>query len=138
MIPDNDWQNWLKTTNDSAESWFGWWSNELEYFEHSSKGARIVTMIRKTRFLMVAIGIYLQLAYKAYFENRDLVIQDTQKDKIATFALAGGILVVFALMVWCGYIASRITKKMTMKQRKLRKIKFILTCFSRLFWHFKN
>jgi callose synthase len=122
----NDWQNWLKTTNDSAESWFGWWSNELEYLEHSSKGARWITMIRKTRFLMLAIGMYLQLVYNVYFKSRDKVI--TNDDTIITYILAGTIIVVFLLMVCCGYAASRVTKKMTMKQRKLRKMKFFITC----------
>nr|CCA22421.1 unnamed protein product [Albugo laibachii Nc14] len=122
----NDWQNWLKTTNDSAESWFGWWSNELEYLEHSTGGARWWMLIRKSRFLCLSVGLYLQLAYKAYFEERDRVI--TKKDTMTTYVLAAGIILIMGLMVCCGYIASRVTKKMSMKQRKLRKMKFIITC----------
>ncbi|GLD97010.1 hypothetical protein PINS_up005693 [Pythium insidiosum] len=130
----NDWQNWLKTTNDSAESWFGWWSNELEYLEHSTTGARIITLIRKTRFLAIAIGMYLQVAYKVYFENRDKAI-DATKDKITTFILAGAIVVVLLLMLCCGYFASRVTKKMSLKQkqRKLRKMKFTIACICMCF-----
>ncbi|GAB9473980.1 Callose synthase, partial [Globisporangium polare] len=123
----NDWQNWLRTTNDSAESWFGWWSNELEYLEHSTPGARFITIIRKSRFLAVAIGMYLQLAYKAYFEGRNLII--TSNDKIKTYILSGAIVAFFLFMFCCGYIASRVTKKMSMKQRKLRKMKFVISCF---------
>jgi callose synthase len=126
----NDWQNWLRTTNDSAESWFGWWSNELEYLEHSTPGARFVTIIRKSRFLAVAVGMYLQLAYKAYFEGRSLVI--TSKDDMKTYVLSGAIVAFFLLMLCCGYIASRVTKKMSMKQRKLRKMKFVIACFCML------
>ncbi|TMW64728.1 hypothetical protein Poli38472_011608 [Pythium oligandrum] len=122
----NDWQNWLRTTNDSAESWFGWWSNELAYIEHSSWGSRMVSLIRKSRFLAVAIGMYLQLVYNVYFERRDEAIKSD--DKMLTFIFAGAIVVLMLLLVCCGYIASRVTKKMTMKQRKLRKMKFIISC----------
>ncbi|TYZ60536.1 hypothetical protein PybrP1_003069 [[Pythium] brassicae (nom. inval.)] len=126
----NDWQNWLRTTNDSAESWFGWWSTELEYLEHTTTGARFVTMVRKSRFLAVAVGMYLQLAYKAYFEKRGLVI--TSADNVKTYILSGAIIGFFLLMFCCGYIASRVTKKMSMKQRKLRKMKFVIVCFCML------
>lgn len=122
----NDWQNWLKTTNDSSESWFGWWSNELEYLEHSTRGARFMMLVRKTRFLFLAVGLYLQLAYKVYFGSRDQVI--TSADAMTTYVLAGGIFVILGLLFWCGYTASRVTKKMSMKQRKLRKMKFLITC----------
>ncbi|RLN21239.1 hypothetical protein BBJ28_00013674, partial [Nothophytophthora sp. Chile5] len=122
----NDWQNWLKTTNDSADSWFGWWSNELEYLEHTTSGGRFNTAVRKTRFLAIAIGMYLNMMYNAYFETPGDVI--TSDDAMLTYVLSGGIIVVLLLLVCCGYIASRVTKKMSMKQRKLRKIKFVLSC----------
>jgi callose synthase len=70
--------------------------------------------------------MYLQLVYNVYFKSRDKVI--TNDDTIITYILAGTIIVVFLLMVCCGYAASRVTKKMTMKQRKLRKMKFFITC----------
>jgi callose synthase len=122
----NDWQNWLRTNNDSAESWFGWWSNEQEYLEHSTRGAIFVTMLRKSRFLVLAIMIYLQLAYNVYFAKREETIK--KEDDVTTYVLAGAIIVFFVLMVVCGYIGSRVLKKMSMKQRKLRKMKFVLTC----------
>ncbi|CAH0477295.1 unnamed protein product [Peronospora belbahrii] len=104
LIEDyTDWQNWLKTTNDSAASWSGWWLNEQEYLEHSTRGARIVSMIRKTRFFFIAYGMYLQLVYKSYYEDRDLVIEK-------------------------GSMISRVKKKLTFKQKKLRKMKFVLSC----------
>ncbi|DAZ95935.1 TPA: hypothetical protein N0F65_009097 [Lagenidium giganteum] len=121
-----DWQNWLQTTNDSADSWFGWWSNELEHLEHATWGARMIMIVRKTRFLCLAVGIYLQLVYKTYFEGRRRVI--TPDDKVVTFILAGSIVVMFMLMICIGYAGSRVTKKMTMKQRKLRRMKFWITC----------
>jgi callose synthase len=124
----NDWQNWLKTTNDSADSWFGWWSNELAYLEHSTWSSRMVTLMRKTRFLFVAVGLYLQLAHKVYFKSRDKIIDPT-KDTMTTYVLSGAIVVVMAFMFCCGYAASRVTKKLSMKQRKLRKMKFIIGCF---------
>ncbi|RAW38022.1 Callose synthase 2 [Phytophthora cactorum] len=122
----NDWQNWLKTTNDSADSWFGWWSNEQEYLEHTTRGARFVAGIRKLRFLLVAIGMYLNMMYNAYFERPNRVI--TSDDDMLTYALSGLVVVIFVLLICCGYIASRVTKKMSMKQRKLRKMKFLLSC----------
>ncbi|RLN54351.1 hypothetical protein BBJ29_002072 [Phytophthora kernoviae] len=122
----NDWQNWLKTTNDSADSWFGWWSNEQEYLEHTTRGGRFVTAVRKTRFLMIAVLMYLNMMYNAYFERPGRTI--TSDDKMLTYALSGLVVVIFFLLVCCGYIASRVTKKMSMKQRKLRKIKFLLSC----------
>ncbi|KAI9908536.1 hypothetical protein PsorP6_004256 [Peronosclerospora sorghi] len=127
----NDWQNWLKTTNDSADSWFGWWSNEQEYLEHTTRGARFITGVRKLRFLLVAIGMYLNMMYNAYFEQPNRII--TSKDSLLTYALSGLVIVMFALLICCGYIASRVTKKMSMKQRKLRKIKFVLSCCCFLF-----
>ncbi|KAI9906551.1 hypothetical protein PsorP6_004257 [Peronosclerospora sorghi] len=126
LIDDfNDWQNWLKTTNDTAASWSGWWSNELEYLEHSSRGSRIVSMIRKMRFFFIAYGMYLQLMYKTYYEDRDLKID---KGSMISYALAGLMFVIVLLLLCCGYIASRVKKKLTFKQKKLRKMKFVLSC----------
>ncbi|RLN32754.1 hypothetical protein BBJ28_00021766 [Nothophytophthora sp. Chile5] len=126
LIDDyNDWQNWLKTTNDSAASWSGWWSNEVEYLEHSTVGARVVSMIRKTRFFFVAYGMYLQLAYKTYYEDRDLEIESGD---MMSYALSGLMFILVLLMLCLGYIASRVKKKMTFKQKKLRKMKFVLSC----------
>ncbi|KAJ0407828.1 hypothetical protein P43SY_008289 [Pythium insidiosum] len=70
-----------------------------------------------------------EVAYKVYFENRDKIIDKT-KDMITTFILAGAIVVVLVLMFCCGYVASRVTKKMSLKQkqRKLRKMKFSIAC----------
>jgi len=122
----NDWQNWLKTTNDSADSWFGWWSNELEYLEHTTRGGRFIAGVRKVRFLLIAVGMYLNMMYDAYFETPGRVI--TSDDDMLTYALSGLVVVIFLLLICCGYIASRVTKKMSMKQRKLRKMKFLLSC----------
>ncbi|CAI5724003.1 unnamed protein product [Peronospora destructor] len=122
----NDWQNWLKTNNDSADSWFGWWSNEQEYLEHTSRGARFITGVRKLRFLLLAVGMYLNMMYDAYFEQPNRII--TSEDGMLTYALSALVIVIFALLICCGYVASRVTKKMSMKQRKLRKIKFVLSC----------
>ncbi|KAE8910704.1 Callose synthase 1 [Phytophthora fragariae] len=126
LIEDySDWQNWLKTTNDSAASWSGWWSNEMEYLEHSTRGSRIVSMIRKMRFFFVAYGMYLQLAYKTYYEDQDLEIE---KGSMISYALSGLMFILVLLLLCCGYIASRVKKKMTFKQKKLRKMKFVLSC----------
>ncbi|GMF10475.1 unnamed protein product [Phytophthora lilii] len=126
----NDWQNWLKTTNDSADSWFGWWSNELEYLEHTTRGGRFITGVRKLRFLLIAIGMYLNMMYDAYFKTPGRII--TSGDDMLTYALSGLVIVIFLLLICCGYIASRVTKKMSMKQRKLRKMKFLLSCLCML------
>ncbi|TYZ60530.1 hypothetical protein PybrP1_003063, partial [[Pythium] brassicae (nom. inval.)] len=126
LIDDyNDWQNWLKTTNDSSASWSGWFSNEVEYLEHSTGGSRFMSMIRKTRFLAVAYGMYLQLAYKTYYGNKNKKIE---KGDIMAMALAGAMVVLVVLLICLGYMASRIKKKMTFKQKKLRKMKFMLSC----------
>ncbi|GAB9475754.1 hypothetical protein Gpo141_00012834, partial [Globisporangium polare] len=126
LIDDyNDWQNWLKTTNDSAASWSGWFSNEVEYLEHSTWSSRMMSLIRKTRFLLVAYGMYLQMAYKAYYKSRNLVIK---KGDMMSYALSALMIVLVVLTVCLGYMASRIKKKMTFKQKKLRRMKFVLSC----------
>ena len=117
----NDWQNWLRTMNDSSESWHGWWATEMEHLEHSSRGALLVTMIRKSRFLFLAIGIYLHMVYKVYYERRNKVIDS---DSVVPYILAGILFVAIFFLLCCGYMTSRMVKKLAMKQRKLRKRKF--------------
>jgi callose synthase len=126
LIEDyNDWQNWLQTTNDTAQSWFGWWSNELEYLDHSTGGARFVSMIRKTRFLLVAYGLYLHTMYEAYYADNDKTIESGD---MMSYALSAAMIVIILLALCIGYISSRIKKKMTFKQKKLRKMKFYISC----------
>ncbi|RHY34730.1 hypothetical protein DYB32_000706 [Aphanomyces invadans] len=129
----NDWQNWLQTKNDSSESWFGWWSNELEYLEHSSVSARVVQFLRKCRFLFVAVGIYLQLMYRLFYKDQNKVIVfDFQRNFIESlkpFIIVGALVVVMLLLICCGYCASRFSKRSQMKQKKLRKIKFNVSFF---------
>ncbi|RQM24116.1 hypothetical protein B5M09_002002 [Aphanomyces astaci] len=128
----NDWQNWLTTKNDSSESWFGWWSNELEYLEHSSVSARAVQFLRKCRFLCVAIGIYLQLMYRLFYKDQNkLIVFDLSSktpgvflESLKPFIIVAALLVLMLLLVCCGYCASRFSKRSQMKQKKLRKIKF--------------
>ncbi|GLD96826.1 hypothetical protein PINS_up005509 [Pythium insidiosum] len=128
LIEDyNDWQTWLQTSNDSAQSWLGWWTSELEYLEHSSWFSRMVSLVRKTRFFFLAYGIYLQLAYNAYYKRLNLVIE---RNDPMSFILAGAMFGLVLLMLCVGYIASRIKKKMTFKQKRLRKMKFGLSCFA--------
>ncbi|OQR84190.1 callose synthase [Achlya hypogyna] len=129
----NDWQNWLQTKNDSSESWFGWWTTELEYLEHSTPSARFVQMIRKTRFLLVAIGLYLQMMYRIFYKDKNKVVSTNKADGTLVyyqpFIIVGALFVLMLLLVCCGYCASRFTKKSQMKQKKLRKIKFNLSFF---------
>ena len=122
----NDWQNWLKTMNDTSESWFGWWTTELEYLEHSSTSAKVVTFIRKCRFLFLAVGIYLNMAYRLWYERRNLEIQ---RDDIVPYVLLGILLVFILIFICCGYMTSRWVKKMANQQRKLRKVKFHVSFF---------
>ncbi|CAK4077922.1 unnamed protein product [Aphanomyces euteiches] len=117
-----DWQHWLKTKNDSAESWYGWWMNELEFMEHSTGFSRFVTFVRKTRFLLLAFGIYLQLMYRLFYKDVHKTVAGGSKLK--PLILAGAIFAVILLMACVSYVASRVTKKMTLKQRQLRKLKF--------------
>jgi callose synthase len=125
IVDYNDWQTWLMTANDSAQSWLGWWSNELEYLEHSSGFSCFVSLVRKTRFFLLAYGIYLQLAYKTYYVANDRVVT---KGDMTSYILSGAMFVLVLLMLCVGYMASRIKKKMTFKQKRLRKIKFVLSC----------
>ncbi|KDO19933.1 hypothetical protein SPRG_21467 [Saprolegnia parasitica CBS 223.65] len=120
-----DWQNWLQTKNDSTESWFGWWSAELEYLEHSTAFSRFVMFVRKTRFLLVAFGLYLQLMYRLFYKDQHTTV--AQGNPMLPYILAGASVVFLILFACVAYVASRVTKKMTMKQRKLRKIKFNLS-----------
>ncbi|EQC32617.1 hypothetical protein SDRG_09930 [Saprolegnia diclina VS20] len=124
----NDWQNWLQTKNDSSESWFGWWTTELEYLEHSTASARFVQMIRKTRFLLIAIGLYLQMMYRIFYKSQNKVVSTNKNDGVLEYykpyIIVGALFVLMILLVCCGYCASRFTKKSQMKQKKLRKIKF--------------
>ncbi|CAK4676036.1 hypothetical protein LEN26_003727 [Aphanomyces euteiches] len=120
-----DWQNWLKTKNDSTESWYGWWQNELDFMEHSSFFARFVTAFRKTRFLLVAIGIYLQMMYRLFYKNLNKTVAEDNPMK--PYILAGAILVVLMILGCCAWIAGRVAKKMSSKQRHLRKLKFNLS-----------
>ncbi|OQS06289.1 callose synthase [Thraustotheca clavata] len=128
----NDWQHWLQTKNDSSESWLGWWTNELEYLEHSTPYSRFVQSVRKTRFFFVAVGLYLQLMYNLFYKNNNKVVAtDIKKDGFLAvyqpYMILGALLVVVLLLVCCGYISNRITKKMTLKQKRLRKLKFNLS-----------
>ncbi|KAJ0402960.1 hypothetical protein P43SY_009217 [Pythium insidiosum] len=79
-----------------------------------------------TRFFFLAYGIYLQLAYNAYFKRLNLAIN---KDDPMTFILSGAMFALVLLMLCLGYMGSRIKKKMTFKQKRLRKMKFALSCF---------
>ncbi|CAK4075329.1 unnamed protein product [Aphanomyces euteiches] len=145
----NDWQNWLQTKNDSSESWFGWWSNELEYLEHSSTSAKLVQFLRKCRFLLVAIGIYLQLMYRLFYKNQNkLIVNDMKNQLMETlkpYIIVGALFVLMILLVCCGYCASRFSKRSQMKQKKLRKIKFniffcvlVILVFSFLYLSFRD
>ncbi|TMW64727.1 hypothetical protein Poli38472_011607 [Pythium oligandrum] len=126
LIEDyNDWQNWLKTSNDSAQSWLGWWSSELEYLEHSTWFSRMISLIRKTRFFLLAYGVYLQLAYNVYYKANSKEVEND----MYSMALTAAMFVFVLLMLCLGYCASRVKKKMTFKQKKLRKMKFLLSCF---------
>ncbi|OQS00421.1 callose synthase [Thraustotheca clavata] len=151
LIEDyNDWQNWLETKNDSSDSWFGWWMSELEYLEHSTGFARFVQFIRKSRFLLVAIGIYLQLMYRLFYKDlKKQVVQkfDSKKwwEYYEPHMILAGLFIILILLTWIGYCASRYTKKSQMKQKKLRKLKFNMSaaCFvillgSLLYISFKN
>ncbi|KAF0701109.1 Aste57867_8406 [Aphanomyces stellatus] len=126
----NDWQNWLQTKNDSSESWFGWWSTELEYLEYSSTGAKLVQFLRKSRFLLVAVGLYLQLMYRLFYKANNTVIISDWKDRtklldtLKPIIILGSLFVLMILLICCGYCASRFSKRSQMKQKKLRKIKF--------------
>ncbi|KAF0698946.1 Aste57867_10468 [Aphanomyces stellatus] len=122
MTDFGDWQNWLKTKNDSAESWYGWWSAELDFMQYSTPFARFVTAIRKTRFLLIAIGMYLQLMYRLFYKDVHKTV--AQGDPMKPYILAGAILVILLIMGCCAWIGSRVVKKMASKQRKLRKLKF--------------
>ncbi|OQR89935.1 callose synthase [Achlya hypogyna] len=128
IVGYRDWQNWLQTKNDSAESWFGWWTNELEYLEHSTPFSRLVTFVRKTRFLLVAFGLYLQLMYRLVYADRHKTV--AAGDPMLPYLLAGGSVAFLLVFACVAYVASRVTKKMTMKQRKLRKIKFNLSAIA--------
>ncbi|OQS05274.1 callose synthase [Thraustotheca clavata] len=119
-----DWQNWLQTKNDSAESWYGWWTAELDFLQYSTGFSRFVTFVRKTRFLLVAFGIYLQLMYRLVYKDRHTTV--ATGNPILPYILCGAIFVFLILFACIAYIASRVTKKMTLKQRKLRKLKFNL------------
>ncbi|OQR96424.1 callose synthase, partial [Achlya hypogyna] len=128
----NDWQHWLQTKNDSSESWVGWWTNELEYLEHSTPFSRFVQSVRKTRFFFVAFGLYLQLMYNLFYKNRNKVVpaNATVAGSLAyyqPFMIVGALFVLVLVLVCCGYLSNRVTKKMTLKQKRLRKLKFRLS-----------
>ncbi|KDO19032.1 hypothetical protein SPRG_15218 [Saprolegnia parasitica CBS 223.65] len=130
LIDDyNDWQNWLETKNDSSDSWFGWWTAELEYLEHSSGLARFVQFARKARFFFVAVGLYLQLMYRLFYTDvKKQVVQKLSSTNALEFftphMILGGFVIVLLLFALVGYCASRYAKKSQMKQKKLRKMKF--------------
>ncbi|RHY41068.1 hypothetical protein DYB38_002570 [Aphanomyces astaci] len=127
MADFSDWQHWLKTKNDSADSWYGWWMSELEFMEHSTGFSRFVTWVRKTRFLAVAFGIYLQLMHRLFYKDLHKAVADDGAASVKPIILAGAIFAVLLLLGCCGYIASRVTKKLILKQRQLRKLKFNLS-----------
>ena len=120
----NDWQNWLRTMNDSSESWYGWWSIEVEYLEHSSAGARFITFLRKSRFLALAVGIYLNMVYRVYYKRQN---REIEQDDLEPFIFVGLLFVLIFMFLCCGYGASRWSKKNAMNQRKLRRRKFHLS-----------
>ncbi|KAH9129922.1 hypothetical protein AeMF1_000085 [Aphanomyces euteiches] len=120
----NDWQHWLATKNDSAESWLGWWTNELEYIEHSTGFSRVVQLLRKTRFLLVAIGIYLQMMFRLVYTEKNKSV--TSNSSLEPYITIGAFFVLLLLLGSCGYISNRVTKKMALKQKPLRKLKFYL------------
>ncbi|ETW06696.1 hypothetical protein H310_02877 [Aphanomyces invadans] len=121
----SDWQQWHTTKNDSSESWLGWWVNELEFLEHSTPRSRFVQFVRKTRFLLVAVGVYLQMMFRlAYTEQNKTVADDFA---LKPYIILGALVVLLMLLACVGYSSGRIAKKMTFKQKRLRKLKFHLT-----------
>ncbi|KAF0701108.1 Aste57867_8405 [Aphanomyces stellatus] len=123
----SDWQHWLKTKNDSSESWLGWWSNELEYLEHSTPFSRFVQFLRKSRFLFVAIGMYLQMMFRLIYTAQNKIVTDDSPLK--PFIIAGALFVLLGFLGCCSYASNRIKKKMTLKQKRLRKLKFHISFF---------
>ncbi|KAJ0394821.1 hypothetical protein ATCC90586_005346 [Pythium insidiosum] len=90
------------------------------------KQENLVQILNDTPFFFLAYGIYLQLAYNAYFKRLNLAIN---KEDPMTFILSGAMFALVLLMLCLGYMGSRIKKKMTFKQKRLRKMKFALSCF---------
>ncbi|KAF0714663.1 Aste57867_3763 [Aphanomyces stellatus] len=129
-----DWQNWLKTKNDSAESWYGWWSAELDYMQHSSRFARFVTFVRKTRFLLIAFGIYLNLMHRLFYKNLNKTVTADLPEK--PIILGSAIFVVLMLLVCATFMANRVVKTMMLQQQKLRMLKFVgsLALFVGMIW----
>ncbi|OQR93406.1 callose synthase [Thraustotheca clavata] len=86
-------------------------------------------MIRKTRFLLVAIGLYLQMMYRIFYKDQNKTVSTNLKEDgvfayYQPYIIVAALFILMILLVCCGYCASRFTKKSQMKQRKLRKIKF--------------
>ncbi|RHY33252.1 hypothetical protein DYB34_003243 [Aphanomyces astaci] len=121
----SDWQQWLTTKNDSSESWLGWWANELEYLEHSTPFSRLVQFVRKTRFLLVAVGLYLQMMFRLAYTEQNMTVADDFALK--PYIILGALVVLLLILACAGYASGRVAKKMTFKQKRLRKLKFHLT-----------
>ncbi|KDO28506.1 hypothetical protein SPRG_06745 [Saprolegnia parasitica CBS 223.65] len=136
-----DWQNWLQTKNDSSQSWLGWWTSEVSALEHSTPFARLVFVLRKTRFFFLAVGIYLHLMYRVVYSSRNASVATDAKtsstlDLFTPYIILGAFFITLLVLVCCGYAANRVTKRWnkSFKQKRLRRFKFdlsmlALTCF---------
>ena len=76
------------------------------------------------RYLALAVAMYLNMTYHVYYERRNLQIEPTG---VTPYILASVLVVVALLLLCCGYMFSRMVKRMSLKQRKLRKRKFYLS-----------